>query len=116
MRDGKCIGCPENSFYDADQGMCMMCAAGSIYDKNTKKCVISGDCNCPEGLIEIFNPKLGKCECVKLTEPCEGEEYWNESTQKCEKCLNGAIYSEVTFACECPEGQSYDASKGECTN
>lgn len=71
-------------------------------------------------MIEIINPKLNKCECVKLVEPCQTGEFWNEVSQKCEKCPAEAVYREATFSCECPaekpllkEGQCQECPEGE---
>ena len=65
-KDGKCVACPEDTYYDTSAELCIKCPEDNTYDAEEKKCV----------------PKLQNVSSPSEPICMNGKEY-NNSTKKC---------------------------------
>ena len=84
-----CEKCPQQYQYDNNLGKCtlIVCKGNQYFDANAGKCV---DCT-------------------------EQNSYYNQTTDKCEKCPQNYIYNLQTYKCQaCPSKTAYNPQTNKC--
>ena len=91
-KDGKCLVCPSDTFYEESSGICMKCGKGSLYNSTLSACILVQKPHCPA--FATYIPSTQRCQCPSdkpYTDgiecfACETPKFWNTETNKCEQC------------------------------